>query len=55
MRRRAAISLIAACAISACAHQTTPHAVAALEGLRWIEVEGDDPKLAYGLAGPGHP
>ena len=48
MRRRAAISLIAACAISACAHQTSP-AVSGVEGMRWIEVEGDDPKLAFGL------
>ncbi|HEY8571863.1 hypothetical protein [Phenylobacterium sp.] len=48
MRRRAIFSLIAACAISACAHQTTPP-VAAVEGMRWIEVEGDDPKVAFGV------
>jgi hypothetical protein len=49
MRRRTTISLIAACAISACAHQNTPPAAAALDGMRWIEVEGDDPKLAFGV------
>jgi hypothetical protein len=48
MRRRAISSFIAACALSACAHQTTP-AVSGVEGMRWIEVEGDDPKLAFGL------
>lgn len=48
MRRRAISSFIAACALSACAHQTPP-AVSGVEGMRWIEVEGEDPKLAFGL------
>lgn len=47
MRRRAAISLIAACAISACAHQTSPGADVA-SGMAWFDVEGDEPKLAFG-------
>lgn len=49
MRRRALISFTAACALSACAHQTTPPVASAADGMRWIEVEGEDPKLAFGL------
>jgi hypothetical protein len=48
MRRRAVFSFIAACLLASCAHQTAPQ-VAAVDGMRWIEVEGDDPKLAFGM------
>ncbi|WP_334163848.1 hypothetical protein [Phenylobacterium sp.] len=47
MRRRAALSFIVACTLSACAHQQTP---AALPGMAWSlhEVEGEGAKLAFG-------
>ncbi|WP_395674604.1 hypothetical protein [Phenylobacterium sp.] len=47
MRRRAALSFIAACALSACAHQQTP---AAMPGMAWTlhEIEGEGAKLAFG-------
>lgn len=48
MRRRAVVSFIAACLAASCAHQTSPQ-VSSVDGMRWIEVEGDDPKLAFGL------
>jgi hypothetical protein len=47
MRRRAVISIAAACAISACAHQTAPSAQGAPD-MAWFDVEGDEPKLAFG-------
>jgi hypothetical protein len=47
MRRRAVLSFIAACALSACAHPQTP---ASAPGMAWAlyEAEGEGAKLAYG-------
>jgi hypothetical protein len=47
MRRRALLSLIASCALSACAHQTVPEA---MPGMAWSlnQVEGEGLKLAFG-------
>ncbi|HEY8616904.1 hypothetical protein [Phenylobacterium sp.] len=47
MRRRAALSFLAACTLSACAHEMTP---SAMPGMAWSlhQVEGEGAKLAYG-------
>jgi hypothetical protein len=48
MRRRAVVSLIASCALAACAHQTAPSAMA---GMSWIATTADaggEAKLAFG-------
>jgi hypothetical protein len=47
MRRRAAMSFVAACTLSACAHQQTP---AAMPGMAWSlhQADGEGTKLAYG-------
>ncbi|WP_374469059.1 hypothetical protein [Phenylobacterium sp.] len=47
MRRRAVLSFVTACALSACAHQQTP---SALPGMAWSlhEAEGEGAKLAFG-------
>ena len=48
MRRRAVLSLIASCALAACAHQTAP---AALAGMSWVATAaeaGGEAKLAFG-------
>jgi hypothetical protein len=48
MRRRAILSFAAACVLSACAHQQTPSAFG-MRDMRWIDVPGDEPKLAFGV------
>jgi hypothetical protein len=49
MRRRAVLSLIAACSLAACAHQTAPSAMA---GMGWsftdAQAGGGEAKLAFG-------
>ena len=47
MRRRALLSLITSLALPSCAHQSAP-AVSSTDGMRWIEVQGEEPKLAFG-------
>jgi hypothetical protein len=48
MRRRAIFSLIASCALTACAHQTTPEA---MPGTAWLlnATESEGAKLAFGV------
>jgi hypothetical protein len=49
MRRRAILSFIAACALSACAHETSAPVAEGFRGMSWIEIEGDGPRLAFGV------
>jgi hypothetical protein len=52
MRRRAIVSLIASCALAACAHQTAPSSMA---GMSWEATQagegGPEAKLAFGAPG----